>query len=52
MWIFINLIIALIAMPIVINKHNWNFLSCAVYLMLCLMFTPLGGIPVYKILGG
>ena len=50
MWIFIKLIIALILMPIIIKWENWGWWSCIVFLVLCLMFTPLGGVPVYLLM--
>jgi len=52
MWIFIELIITLITMPIFIKAKDWGWFSCLIYIGCCMMFTPLVGIPVYKFSGG
>jgi len=48
MWISIELIIALILMPIIIKWEDWGWWSCLVFIGLCMMLTPIGGIFVYK----
>ena len=52
MWTFIELIITLITMPIFIKQSDWGLFSCSMYICLCMAFTPLVGIIVYKLAGG
>ena len=43
-------IVSLILMPLVVHESGWRVRT--VYLCLCTVFTPVVGIPVYKMLGG
>lgn len=52
MWTFIELIITLITMPIFIKHSDWGLFSCSMYICLCMAFTPLVGIILYKFVGG
>lgn len=48
MWIFIELIVTLITMPIFIKARDWGWHACIIYICCCMMLTPVVGIPVYK----
>lgn len=48
MWIFIELIITLITMPVFIRARDWSWQACIIYTCCCMAFTPLVGIPVYR----
>ena len=41
------MIAALITMPFVIKSEDWCWKMILVYIMLCLTFTPIFGIPLY-----
>lgn len=43
----LNMIAALITMPFVIKSEDWCWKMILVYIMLCLTFTPIFGIPLY-----
>lgn len=47
MWIFIEFIITLITLPFVVKANDWGWFSCGIYVALCMMFTPIVGIPIY-----
>lgn len=44
------ILISLILMPFVVHENGWRIKL--IYLCLCGVFTPIIGIPLYKILGG
>lgn len=47
MIIFLSLIISLILMPFVVKDKHW--LVRGLYLMLCILLTPIIGIPLFEI---
>lgn len=46
---FIEFFIAIILMPFVIKWEDWGWWACLIFIGLCLMFSPIGGILVYKL---
>lgn len=52
MWIFIELVLALLLLPVVVKWRDWGWWSCFTFIALCLLFTPLGGLLIYRFLKG
>lgn len=52
MWIFIELVLALLLLPVVVKWRDWGWWSCLTFIALCLLFTPLGGLLIYRFLKG
>ncbi len=51
-WALLNIIAALITMPIFVKPADFKWKVCLLYFGLCLVFTPFVGIPLYKFAGG
>ena len=52
MWIFIELVLALLLLPVVVKWRDWGWWSCLTFIALCLLLTPLGGLLIYRFLKG
>lgn len=50
MWEFLSLIVTLITMPLFIKADDWCWLSCLIYIGLCMVFTPIVGIIIYLLI--
>lgn len=51
LYMFINLLIALLLMFFAIKEEDTCWFNIILYLVLCVVLTPLIGIPIYKIHG-